>query len=78
MKKFIKHILVPEHTKLSEKEKEKLLKEHNVSIKELPRIMKDDPAIKHLNVKVGDIIRIKRNSQTAGESIYYRVVVSSE
>ena len=74
MKKLIKHDLVPEHIKLSEKEKEKILKDHNITIKELPRILKDDPAIKHLNAKVGDVIKIKRKSRTAGESIYYRVV----
>ncbi len=78
MKKPIKHVLVPEHKKLSEKEKKALLEKFNITIKELPQILKTDPAIQGLNAKEGDIIMIKRNSPTAGESIYYRVVVSSE
>jgi DNA-directed RNA polymerase subunit H (RpoH/RPB5) len=35
----------------------------------------NDPAIKHLNPKIGDVVRIRRKSVTAGETEYYRVVV---
>ncbi len=76
MKKPIKHILVPEHKKISEREKQELLKKYNITIKELPRILISDPAIAHLDVKPGDIIKIIRKSPTSGESIYYRVVSS--
>ncbi len=78
MKKIIKHVLVPEHKKLSEKEKKLLLEKYHITTRALPQILKTDPAIQDLNVKEGDIIMIKRKSPTAGESIYYRVVVSSE
>ncbi|MBW2965960.1 DNA-directed RNA polymerase subunit H [Candidatus Woesearchaeota archaeon] len=71
-----KHVLMPEHIKLSEKEKQELFEKYNISLKELPKIKKDDPAIVSLNVKVGDIIKIIRISPTAGESIFYRGVVS--
>jgi DNA-directed RNA polymerase subunit H (RpoH/RPB5) len=71
-----KHVLVPEHKKLNEEEKEELLETYNVNEKELPRIKKDDPAIKKLEVKVGDIIEIKRKVLTTGEDYsYYRIVV---
>jgi DNA-directed RNA polymerase subunit H (RpoH/RPB5) len=30
---------------------------------------------KEMNPKVGDVIEIMRKSQTAGESLYYRVVI---
>ncbi len=78
MKKPIKHIFVPEHKKLSEKEKQLLLEKYHITIKELPMILKSDPAIQGLNAKEGDIIMIKRNSPTAGKSVYYRAVVSNE
>lgn len=78
MKKAIKHILVPEQKKLSEKEKQLLLEKYHIITRALPQILKTDPSIQDLNVKEGDIILIKRKSPTAGESIYYRVVVSSE
>ena len=73
--KTIKHVLVPEHIKLSESEKKELLDRYKISLNELPRILKNDPAIAHLNVKEGDVIKIIRKSDSAGKSIYYRVVV---
>lgn len=71
-----KHILIPKQVKLSEKEKEKLLEKYNISLKEVPRILKTDPAIEILNVKPGDIIKIIRQSPTAGEAIFYRAVTN--
>ena len=71
-----KHHLVPEHTKLNDKEKKELLEKYHVSLKELPKISKKDPAIDHLNVKEGDVIKIIRKSQTAGEAIFYRGVIN--
>lgn len=70
-----KHILVPEHLKLNEKEKKELLEKYCVSLKELPKIKKNDPSIEHLDVKEGDMIKIIRKSPTAGESIFYRGVI---
>ncbi len=70
-----KHILIPKHSKLSDAQKEKLLEKYNISIKELPRILKADPAIISLNAKPGDVIKIARDSPTAGEAVFYRVVV---
>ncbi len=70
-----KHILVPEHTKVNEDEKQKLLKQFNISIKQLPEIKLSDPAIQRLNPKIGDVIKIRRKSPTIGESFFYRVVI---
>lgn len=69
-----KHQLVPKHSKLTDSEKEVWLKEQAFDFRQLPRIMKNDPTLLHLNAKVGDVIRIERHSQTAGISVYYRVV----
>ena len=54
------HVLVPKHTLLSDKEKEKLLENYHLTLKELPKIKKDDPAIHSLNVKEGDVVKIER------------------
>ncbi len=70
------HVLIPKHEKLSEKEKKALLEKYNVSLTELPKIIKEDPAIEKLNVKEGDIIKITRKSETAGKAIFYRGVIS--
>jgi len=71
-----KHILVPEHTKLNEKEKKELLEKYHISLKELPKIKKNDSAIDHLSAKEGDVIKIVRPSKTAGEAIFYRGVIN--
>ncbi len=71
------HILVPKHLKLSDKEKKDLLEKYNITPKELPRVIKKDPAIKSLNVGPGDVIKIIRKSPTAGEAVFYRYVVNA-
>ena len=69
------HELVPLHIKLNDDEKQKVLKELNISEKQLPAINEKDVMIKKLNAKAGDLIKIIRKSQTNKESVYYRVVV---
>ncbi|MEM3123937.1 MAG: DNA-directed RNA polymerase subunit H [Nitrososphaerota archaeon] len=68
------HSLVPKHELLSNEEAEELLKRLDVTRQQLPYILSTDPMVKKLGAKVGDIIRIKRVSETAGEAVYYRVV----
>jgi DNA-directed RNA polymerase subunit H len=68
------HQKVPRHEKLSEAEKKELYSKYSITIAELPRILKNDPAIKSLKLKGGDVVKITRNSPTAGESFYYRGV----
>lgn len=70
------HVLVPKHLKVSDSEKEKLLEKYHISTKELPKILKDDPALAKLNLKEGDLVKVERNSKTAGVSFYYRVVMN--
>lgn len=70
-----KHELVPKHILLDEKEKEELLKKYGITLRQLPRILVTDPVIKILNGKPGDVVKIIRKSPTAGESIYYRIII---
>jgi DNA-directed RNA polymerase subunit H (RpoH/RPB5) len=71
----IEHELVPEHSKLSEKDAKDLMKKYSLTIREIPKILLTDPAIAHLDVKEGDVIKIKRNSRTAGETVFFRGVI---
>ena len=71
----IKHELVPKHTLLDDKVKEDLLKRYGITLRQLPRMLASDAIAKLLNAKVGDVIKIMRKSETAGEAEYYRVVV---
>ena len=72
----ISHDLIPIHEKCTEKEKKELFKKYHIIHQELPKIHMSDPAIRHLEVKPGDIIKIKRKDPKAGISIYYRVVIN--
>ena len=69
------HQLVCKHSKVDDTEKESLLQKYDITQHDLPKITLHDPAIKHLTAKAGDIIRIERESKTAGKSIYYREAV---
>ncbi len=72
----IQHTLVPKHEKISDKEKETLLTKYKISMKELPKIPINDSALIGMDIKVGDIIKITRISETAGKAIFYRGVSS--
>ena len=72
---ILKHELVPKHIILNKDETNEVLKKFNITIKQLPKILTSDPAVKAINAKEGDVLKIIRNSSTAGESLYYRIVV---
>lgn len=67
-------MFVPKHVLLNEKEVQELLTRYNISSQQMPTISAKDPALDELNARVGDIIKIIRNSQTQGKSFFYRVV----
>ncbi len=69
------HFLVPKHVKLTEEEKETILKTFNISLNQLPQILANDPAIQDLHLQQGDVIKILRKSSTVGETIFYRMVI---
>ncbi|MDY6766490.1 MAG: DNA-directed RNA polymerase subunit H [Candidatus Nanohaloarchaea archaeon] len=69
------HELVPDHEVMDEDEVEELLDEYEITKDDLPEIHQNDAALKSLETEVGDVVRIERDSPTAGETTYYRVVV---
>jgi len=70
------HLLIPQHELITDKERKELLEKYAARPEDFPKIYLTDPAIQHLSPKEGDIIKILRNSTTAGEAHFYRVVVS--
>jgi DNA-directed RNA polymerase subunit H len=70
-----KHILIPKYAKVTEQEKQALFDKYNISFNELPFLFKNDPSLKELKVKEGDIIKVIRKSPTAGETVVYKGVV---
>ena len=69
------NLLVPKHEILSDTDKSGVLQQYHVTPDLLPHILVTDPAVLEIKAKPGDVLRITRDSETAGESIYYRVVV---
>lgn len=74
---LFQHNLVPPHEIVPKKEADAILEKYKVERGDLPKILDKDPAILAINAKPGDLIRIKRNSHTAGIHDYFRVVVTS-
>jgi DNA-directed RNA polymerase subunit H (RpoH/RPB5) len=72
---LFKHELVPNQFIVSKDEVELVLGHYGISKPQLPRILREDPAAKVLGAKAGQIIRIERESPTAGHTYYYRLVV---
>ncbi len=81
MAKFnvLQHELVPEHHLVKKEDEDKVLKELNIAKDLLPKISRNDPAVKALEdihgpLEEGRVIKIVRRSPTAGYSVYYRVI----
>lgn len=70
-----KHVLVPKHEVLSPEEARQVLEKFKVTPHQLPLIKASDPAARAIGAKPGDIVRITRDSPTAGKAIVYRYVI---
>jgi DNA-directed RNA polymerase subunit H len=74
---LFEHELVPEHVIAEESEVGLVLDHYGLSKDQIPRIYRDDPAARVLGAKPGQVIRIARESDTAGGVYYYRLVTAA-
>ncbi|MBX5327127.1 DNA-directed RNA polymerase subunit H [Candidatus Bathyarchaeota archaeon A05DMB-4] len=72
---LFEHVMVPKHEIISDEERQMILQKYKVQPYQLPYIHVSDPAVKAVGAKPGDIVKITRNSQTAGKYFAYRYVV---
>jgi len=71
----LKHTMVPDHQIMSEEEAKTLLSTYHITLEQLPKIYHDDPAVKAVEGVPGNVIRIIRESPTAGRAESYRLVI---
>ena len=68
------HEMVPTHEIISDDEKALLIKNLQITnLDKLPVIKKNDPVAKYYGMKEGDVCKITRKSETAGNYISYRL-----
>ena len=69
------HAMVPDHKIMSDEEVDTLLRTYNITTDHLPKIFHDDPAVKSIGAQADNVIRIIRESHTAGRAESFRLVV---
>ena len=72
---IFKHKLVPKHEIITPEETKALFEEYRVEPYQLPQIKVSDIATIAIGAKPGDIVKVTRDSPTAGEFVSYRYVV---
>jgi len=71
------HEVVPHHNKLTNKEIKTFLINYQIEKHQIPKILESDPAVKAIQAKPGDVLRIVRNPVMGEQGAYYRVVIKS-
>ena len=69
-----KHMLVPKHEIMTEEEIANEFSDVDYDFKDLPKIKVNDPVAKSIAAEPGNVLRITRQSQTAGVFVTYRIV----
>jgi len=68
------HMLVPKHEIMTEEEISEEFSDVDYNFKDLPKIRADDPVVEEIGAEPGNVLRITRESQTAGVFVTYRIV----
>jgi DNA-directed RNA polymerase subunit H (RpoH/RPB5) len=73
---ILNHSLVPEHTFISDKDVDEVMKKYNIKNKtEFPDISRFDPVARVIGLRPGNVCKIIRPSKTAITTEYYRVCI---
>lgn len=72
---IVDHDLVPKHEILTKEEIDTFYEKYNCKKRNMPKILTSDPVARYYNMKIGDICRIIRPSETSGYTVTYRLVI---
>lgn len=75
LRMILEHEYMPKAEIVPKEEVKEILKQLNAKPFQLPWIRSSDPLARALGAKPGDVIRVIRKSDTAGEAVSYRFVI---
>ncbi len=73
----LNHEFVPLHEIMSDEDAKEALDAIGVTKDQLPKIRANDPAVRVVAGTPGQVVRVTRNSPTAGRAVVYRLVVEA-
>ena len=68
---------MPKHEVLPRREAEELLERLHIKAHQLPYLRADDPAARQIGAKPWDVVKVTRQSPTAGGVVVYRYVIEN-
>ncbi|ADN50595.1 DNA-directed RNA polymerase subunit H [Vulcanisaeta distributa] len=74
-RRILEHEYMPKAEIVPKEEVKEILRQLNAKVFQLPWIRASDPLARAIGAKPGNVIRIIRKSDTAGEFVTYRFVV---
>ena len=69
----MEHRIVPKHEIISNDEYMEVVKKFNIQNNGIPIIYMNDPIAQYLGMRIGQVCKITRNSETSGTYITYRI-----
>lgn len=73
----LNHALVPLHELVPDEDALAVLAKYGIVKEQLPKVRSNDPAVMVTGAQPGQIVKITRDSPTAGHHVAYRLVVHS-